>query len=448
MRHLFLLFFAIFTIVLNGQTLTGVVTDNSGLPLIGVSIVEKGTNNGVVTDIDGVYNINLTTNKPIVIFSYTGHKGLEKSVDGVSEMNVVLEEGILLGEVQVVGSRSYNRSATNSPVAIDVIEVANLANSTGRVEVNQLLQFNAPSFNATKQSGSDGADHVDPASLRGLGPDQTLVLINGKRRHQSSLVNIFGTRGRGNTGTDLNAIPAAAIKRIEILRDGASAQYGSDAIAGVINVVLKDKTSGLSGGVTYGVYITDVGEGYAEKSGEDIYNVNGKNRSLDPDGDKSYDGNTTRVDLNYGVSLGDKGGFANFTAEYLTKDRTLRPGYSWRKGYGSAAVDQFQFFVNSAMPLGDKSELYIFGGRGNRDTDAFAFSRSEPSADEPRTVPSLYPNGFTPRITSNIIDNSFTGGIRHELSNGWQADFSHSYGLNDFHYLIKNTKNASLGAAS
>nr|HMU04020.1 TonB-dependent receptor plug domain-containing protein [Saprospiraceae bacterium] len=250
MRHLFLLFFAIFTIVLNGQTLTGVVTDNSGLPLIGVSIVEKGTNNGVVTDIDGVYNINLTTNKPIVIFSYTGHKGLEKSVDGVSEMNVVLEEGILLGEVQVVGSRSYNRSATNSPVAIDVIEVANLANSTGRVEVNQILQFNAPSFNATKQSGSDGADHVDPASLRGLGPDQTLVLINGKRRHQSSLVNIFGTRGRGNTGTDLNAIPAAAIKRIEILRDGASAQYGSDAIAGVINVVLKDKTSGLSGGVT------------------------------------------------------------------------------------------------------------------------------------------------------------------------------------------------------
>lgn len=448
MRHLFLLFFAIFTIVLNGQTLTGVVTDNSGLPLIGVSIVEKGTNNGVVTDIDGVYNINLTTNKPIVIFSYTGHKGLEKSVDGVSEMNVVLEEGILLGEVQVVGSRSYNRSATNSPVAIDVIEVANLANSTGRVEVNQILQFNAPSFNATKQSGSDGADHVDPASLRGLGPDQTLVLINGKRRHQSSLVNIFGTRGRGNTGTDLNAIPAAAIKRIEILRDGASAQYGSDAIAGVINVVLKDKTSGLSGGVTYGVYSTDVGEGYAEKSGEDIYNVNGKNRSLDPDGDKSYDGNTTRVDLNYGVSLGDKGGFANFTAEYLTKDRTLRPGYSWRKGYGSAAVDQFQFFVNSAMPLGDKSELYIFGGRGNRDTDAFAFSRSEPSADEPRTVPSLYPNGFTPRITSNIIDNSFTGGIRHELSNGWQADFSHSYGLNDFHYLIKNTNNASLGAAS
>ncbi len=448
MRQLLLLFFSLGFLTMYGQDVSGVVTDNMGTPLIGVSIMEKGTTNGVVTDIDGAYLIHLNSKNPTLIFSYTGHKSVEKAVLGISELNMVLEEGILLGEVQVVGSRSYNRSATNSPVAIDVIEVANLANVTGRVEVNQILQFSAPSFNATKQSGSDGADHVDPASLRGMGPDQTLVLINGKRRHQSSLVNLFGTRGRGNTGTDLNAIPAAAIKRIEILRDGASAQYGSDAIAGVINVVLKDRTPGLSGGVAYGAYSTAVGDGYAEKSGEDVFNVNGKNRALDPDGDKSYDGNTTRVDLNYGISIGDKGGFANFTAEYLTKDRTLRPGYSWRQGYGSAAVDQFQFFVNSAMPLGDKSELYIFGGRGNRDTDAFAYSRSAPSEDEDRTVPSLYPNGFTPRITSNIIDNSFTGGIRHELDNGWLADFSHSYGLNDFHYLIKNTNNASLGSAS
>ena len=179
-----------------------------------------------------------------------------------------------------------------------------------------------------------------------------------------------------------------------------------------------------------------------------IYNANGKNRVLDPDGNKSYDGNTTRVDLNYGIDLGKKGGFVNFTAEYLTKERTLRPGYSWRKGYGSAAVDQFQFFVNGALPLAEKTELYIFGGKGNRNTDAFAFSRSEPSEDEPRTVPVLYPNGFTPRITSNIADNAITAGIRHELDNGWQADFTNTYGYNDFKYLIKNTNNASLGSAS
>ena len=443
---IFLLCFCHFAIFC--QQVSGVVKDNTGAPLIGVSISEKGTLNGTTTDLDGQYQITTLTDSPTLIFSYTGFTSVEKTVDNLSEINVTLEEGILLGEVQVVGSRSFNRSSTNSPVAIDIIEVSTLANTTGRTDVNQILQFNAPSFNASKQSGSDGADHVDPASLRGMGPDQTLVLINGKRRHQSSLVNIFGTRGRGNTGTDLNAIPAAAIKRIEILRDGASAQYGSDAIAGVINVVLKDKTNGLSGGVTYGAYSTDVGSDYAEKSGEDIYNANGKNRALDPDGDKSYDGNTTRVDLNYGIDLGKKGGFVNFTAEYLTKDRTLRPGYSWRKGYGSAAVDQFQFFVNGALPLAEKTELYIFGGKGNRNTDAFAFSRSEPSEDEPRTVPALYPNGFTPRITSNIADNAITAGIRHELDNGWQADFTNTHGYNDFKYLIKNTNNASLGSAS
>ncbi|MBP6795873.1 MAG: TonB-dependent receptor [Saprospiraceae bacterium] len=442
----FLLCFCHFAIFC--QQVSGLVKDNTGAPLIGVSISEKGTLNGTTTDLDGHYQITTLTESPSLIFSYTGFTSVEKSVDNLSEINVTLEEGILLGEVQVVGSRSFNRSSTNSPVAIDVIEVSTLANATGRTDVNQILQFNAPSFNASKQSGSDGADHVDPASLRGMGPDQTLVLINGKRRHQSSLVNIFGTRGRGNTGTDLNAIPAAAIKRIEILRDGASAQYGSDAIAGVINVVLKDKTNGLSGGVTYGAYSTAVGSDYAEKSGEDIYNANGKNRVLDPDGNKSYDGNTTRVDLNYGIDLGKKGGFVNFTAEYLTKERTLRPGYSWRKGYGSAAVDQFQFFVNGALPLAEKTELYIFGGKGNRNTDAFAFSRSEPSEDEPRTVPVLYPNGFTPRITSNIADNAITAGIRHELDNGWQADFTNTYGYNDFKYLIKNTNNASLGSAS
>ncbi len=448
MKYFYISIFIFIFFSVNGQSVAGVVKDNTGAPLIGVSIVEKGTTNGTISDLDGAYKLSLTTSNPSLIFSYTGFASQEKVVNGEANIDITLEEGILLGEVQVVGSRSYNRSSTNSPVAIDVIEISALANTTGRVDVNQILQFNAPSFNASKQSGSDGADHIDPASLRGLGPDQTLVLINGKRRHQSSLVNIFGTRGRGNTGTDLNAIPASAIKRIEILRDGASAQYGSDAIAGVINVVLKDQTQGLTGGVSYGVYSTDVGSGYAEASDSDVYNVQGKNRALDPDGDKSYDGGTTRVDLNYGVSIGDKGGFANFTTEYMTKNRTLRPGFSWRKGYGSAAVDQFQFFINSALPLGNRTELYLFGGSGNRTTDAFAFSRSEPSVDEPRTVPSLYPNGFTPHITSNIIDKSFTGGLRHELENGWQADFSHSYGFNDFHYLIKNTNNASMGSAS
>ncbi len=432
-----------------GQTVTGKVMDSDNTPLIGVNVLEKGSSNGTITDLDGSYSLDLRDSNATLVFSYTGYINKEVQVEGESNINVFMEEGVILGEVQVVGSRSYGRTATDSPVAIDVIDVADLANQTGKVEINQIMQYAAPSFNATKQSGSDGADHIDPASLRGLGPDQTLVLINGKRRHQSSLVNVFGTRGRGNSGTDLNAIPASAIKRIEVLRDGASAQYGSDAIAGVINIVLKDKTDGISGGLTHGSHITAVGEGFEEEYGDALFNINGTQRVLDPDGDSTFDGNAYKLDLNYGVSLGKKGGYVNLTTEYLTRARTLRPSFSWRKGYGTAAVDQFQFLVNGAFPLSDNTELYAYGGRSDRDTDAFAFSRSAPGPDgDDRAVPSLYPDGFTPRITSNIIDNSMTAGVRHNLDNGWVADFSHSYGKNNFHYFIKGSNNASMGAAS
>ncbi|MEZ4931269.1 MAG: TonB-dependent receptor plug domain-containing protein [Saprospiraceae bacterium] len=257
---------------------------------------------------------------------------------------------------------------------MDVIDIADIAASTGKVEINQMLQYAAPSFNATKQSGSDGADHIDPASLRGLGPDQTLVLINGKRRHQSSLVNVFGTRGRGNTGTDLNALPASAIKRIEILRDGASAQYGSDAIAGVINIVLKDKTDGVTGGVTYGAYSTAIGANYEEEYGDALFNVDGKNFVLDPDGDASWDGQTVKVDLNYGVALWDKGGFAaDFTTEYRPRRGHSGPVFVAKRLWHSSSR-WFHFMVNSSMPLGENTELYAFGGRKFWDTDAFAFS--------------------------------------------------------------------------
>jgi iron complex outermembrane recepter protein len=316
----------------------------------------------------------------------------------------------------------------------------------GKVEINQILQYAAPSFNATKQSGSDGADHIDPASLRGMGPDQTLVLINGKRRHQSSLVNIFGTRGRGNSGTDLNAIPASAIKRIEILRDGASAQYGSDAIAGVINIVLKDATDGVTGGITYGAYSTAIGSGWAEKTGEELWNVEGKNRYQTKK--RKFDGNTAKIDLNYGVALGDKGGYANFTTEFITKNRTLRPGFSWRKGYGTAAVDGFNFMVNTAMPINSTTDFYAFGGSNLKHTDAYAFSRESFADGDYRSVPGLYPNGFTPHITSDIRDVSATAGIRHKMSNGWNVDFSNTFGKNNFHYYINGTNNASLWSAS
>src|SRR5215212_7261239 len=158
-----------------------------------------------------------------------------------------------------VGSRSPERSRTDTPVPVDVVPVEEVADESGQLDLGQLLQFTTPSFNSNRQSGSDGSDHIDAATLRGLGPDQVLVLINGKRRHTSSLVYIFGTRGRGNVGTDLNTIPVSAIERIEILRDGAAAQYGSDAIAGVINIILK-KDAGMDVVLSAGEYTEGDGQ--------------------------------------------------------------------------------------------------------------------------------------------------------------------------------------------
>ncbi|MDO6744989.1 TonB-dependent receptor [Tenacibaculum soleae] len=445
--HFFLICFLFFgTQLINAQLqIKGTIRDSTNEPLPGANILEKGTSNGASTDFNGNFTLTTSPNSTLII-SFSGFETQEIPVNGNTTFNITLNEGLQLDEVVIVGSRNAKRTAVDTPVPVDVIDVGSLAAKNGKVEVNDLLQYAAPSFNATKQSGSDGADHVVPASLRGLGPDQTLVLINGKRRHQSSLVNIFGTRGRGNSGTDLNAIPTAAIKRIEVLRDGASAQYGSDAIAGVINIVLKDATDGVSGSIGYGVYSTAIGNGWEDATGETLYNVEGKNR-LDGK-DKSFDGGTFKLDLNYGAKLNDKGGFVNFTTELLSKENTLRPGFSWRKGYGSAGVDGFNFMVNTSLPVNDNTEVYAFGGRNYRDTDAYAFSRDSYADGDNRSVPSLYPNGFTPRITSNIADISVSAGVKHILANGWELDFNNTYGENKFHYLIKDTNNASLKDAS
>ncbi|MEK6756276.1 MAG: TonB-dependent receptor plug domain-containing protein, partial [Bacteroidota bacterium] len=283
----------VFSIALAQQrTLRGTVTNQAGEPLIGVNVFEKGTPRGTTTDKDGKYSLTYGSADAVIVFSFVGHKRQEIKPAGKREINVVLEESLELSEVLVVGTRSQTRTVTETPVAIDVINFKELTTRIGLPDVHQILQYSAPSFNANRQSGADGADHVDPASLRGLGPDQTLVLINGKRRHQSSLINIFGSRGRGNTGTDLNAIPASAIERIEILRDGASAQYGSDAIAGVINVVLKSSVNEFSGSMSTGAH-------------ESRYRT-----------DRSYDGEELQVNGNYVASLGENG-FANITLDYL-----------------------------------------------------------------------------------------------------------------------------------
>ena len=427
------------------KEINGKVVDQTGAGLPGVNVIEMGTSNGTTSDIDGNYKIKVKDGATLV-FSYLGFSNISKSTDNESTINITMENsGESLKEVQIVGSRNSKRTIVNSAVPIDIINVRDVTTQSGRIEINELLQYVAPSFNANKQSGSDGADHVDPASLRGLGPDQTLVLINGKRRHQSSLINLFGTRGRGNTGTDLNAIPASAIKRIEILRDGAAAQYGSDAIAGVINIVLNDNVNELTGAVTFGGFNPHADGDFIDGT------PNTHNNYLDQNGngnsygkDPILDGQSVKVAANYGIAIGEKGGYANFTTEFLDKKKTLRPSYDFRKGFGEASIQGFNFMGNIAIPISDRAEFYAFGGRNFRDTDAYAFTRNGGE----RVVESIYPGGYTPRITSNIIDNSLAAGFKTKTASGWKIDISNTTGKNLFHYYIKGTLNASLGDAS
>ncbi len=411
---LFLLLFAVQAIYAQ-SVCKGVVTDADNAPLIGVSIYEKGTTRGTVSDVNGSYSIECSPNA-ILVFSYVGFATQEIELNGTTTLDVTLTEGITLADLEIVGSRSLNRSVTASPVAIDIIDIREVTNSVGQLDLNQLLQFAAPSFNANRQSGADGADHVDPATLRGLGPDQTLVLVNGKRRHQSSLINLYGTRGRGNTGTDLNSIPASAIERIEILRDGASAQYGSDAIAGVINIVLKTSTDEFSGNLNMGVH------------------------KATNNGDRNFDGENVQLSGNYGFKVGD-GGFVNVTADYWDKGRTNRrdPGL-YRQQFGDAEATNFGAYFNSRIPISKQAHFYAFGGTNFRKTDAFAWTRDPGSA---RNVLSIYPNGFDPHIVSDISDQSVSAGIRGDL-HGWEVDFNHTFGANRFHYYGEGTLNASL----
>lgn len=338
-------------------------------------------------------------------------------------------------EVAITGSRNKKRTVINTPVPIDVIDIKQVSQATGQVEVNQLLQFAAPSFNSNKQSGSDGADAVDPATLRGLGPDQTLLLLNGKRYHQSSLINLFGTKGRGNTGYDMNTIPIGAIKRVEVLRDGASAQYGSDAIAGVINVILNDRDKGFEGNAFYGI---------------NLFKSPGNN---DVVSDHKIDGTTFNFNGNLGTKIGSKGGFGNFTAEFINKDYAIRnanpdiyndPQPAPRQRFGDAKAQNIYFFGNIELPLSDGLKFYSRQGFSHRNTKAYAWTRT---ADDDKNIPAIYPNGFNPIEDTSITDFTFDNGLKFNIEN-WDIDFYNAFGNNRFTYQINQTLNATLGAKS
>lgn len=355
-------------------------------------------------------------------------------------------------QIVVTGTRSADRTALETAVPVDVFPVSELT-ETGRTELNQILAATVPSFNFNQTSISDGSDIIRPATLRGLAPDQTLVLVNSKRRHSSSLVNINGTVGRGSSAVDLNSIPTAAIGSVQVLRDGASAQYGSDAIAGVINVLLKEETSGGGVNARYGAFVTDI----------------------DGQGRDRVDGETLQLSGWKGFALGEDG-FLTVSAEYKDRNPSNRAGLDPRSQYitpggaadprettfnrlnhnwGNGNAEDFSLFANAGYDLSTGWELYGWAGYQDREAESTGFYRrssdSAPSPlgtrSTPRNLTEIYPDGFLPTIVGDVTDISAGGGIRGELG-GWDTDFSVVYGSNELDYSVVNTLNASLGPTS
>ncbi len=457
--YIFLMSF-FFSLSLKAQTIKGVVKDSTQT-IIGATISVNGQGIKSATNAQGTYQIKLTSAGTYTISaSYLGYQTLQKVIKIASgetkELNFILSENKNeLEGVVVLGSRSAPRAQLETTVPVDIVDVKKIAQNAPQVSLAQILNYVAPSFTSNVISLTDGTDHVDPASLRGLGPDQVLVLINGKRRHTTSLININGSLGKGSVGTDLNAIPTAAIKRVEVLRDGAAAQYGSDAIAGVINIILNEDVNKLSASFT--------GGGFAGKHSDGL------------------DGQTAQANVNYGVKLNDKGGFLNLSGSFDYRDFASRttpyrgviftdynnpssgvtptgvditdaelarrgltrndfvPNIGQSRNRGGA------LFLNSVIPVADEAEIYAFGGLNFRNGTSTAFYRTPRQLTQ--TNATIYPNGFLPEIITDNGDQSLAVGIRGKLGE-WKADFSNTYGRNQINFTTANTLNASLLTAS
>ncbi|MCE6988312.1 TonB-dependent receptor [Dyadobacter sp. CY323] len=464
---LFLLLAILASFTAFSQSIKGKITDEkngSGLP--GVSILIQSTNNGTVTDSEGNFSLNAPDGSYNLVISFIGYTPkivpIIVSAGQSPAANFSMSESSeLLSEIVVTGSRSGGRSRIDSPVPVDIIPVSQITNNVGQVDINQILTYVAPSFQSSRQTISDGSDHIDPAQLRGLGPDQVLVLVNGKRRHQSSLVNVNGTVNRGTVGTDLNAIPATAVDKIEILRDGAAAQYGSDAIAGVINIILKSRT-GLSGNVSYGQNVTSYDKNYVLNNGKDgSVNIS--------------DGGTAQVGLNYGLKIGPKG-FLNITGEFVNREATNRTGTytgqifpaagniiidedllaaqkitrnAFDMRIGNSKVRGGGVVMNANIPLSENIEVYAFGGYNKKEGNAAGFYRypnSIPAAVR-SSVLSIYRLGFLPEINSDVTDISAAAGFRGKMGQ-WKFDLSNTFGKNDFDYTISNSVNYTQAVSS
>lgn len=478
-------------------TVSGTVTDaETEGPFPGVTVTVQGTLIGTVTDADGAYSLEAPGAGSTVVFRFVGYSTQQHVVtEDMTTLDVRLFVSVLdLEEVVVVGSRRLPRLVKDSAVPVDVFGPRDLAAQTSS-DFDEILRTQVPSYNVQRHGIDDEATLVRPITLRGLPPDNVVVLVNGKRRHRSgSMALLASSLNTGAQGADLNMIPTIAISRMEVLRDGAAAQYGADAVAGVFNMQLRENRSG--------VHVRLQGGQYEESFGDHGAQANGRH---------------SLAAVNVGLPLTERG-FVNLSVEYRDANPTIRSGLRRDEGFllenGYPVANPAQIwgspdlrnsiitFVNTGIDIGNSAHVYAFGGYGQRESEGgfyfrapgtgsarasvFRFGSGDTAVravadlnegddivcSELADLPPLnstfadvesfigkyrgqcylfnqdFPGGFTPRFGAEISDMSGTVGARGGQDDGFRWDFSVGYGASILDYFIYNTVNASLGPES
>ena len=461
-KIIFMLALGMFSGLMAQGSIYGTVTDQDGNSLTGANVAVEGTSLGAATDGNGAYSISgVPAGSYTVSASYIGYESSSQSVSvgtGAAQADFSLATSALAGaDVFVTGTRAAARTAMKSPTPIDGFDDLSLRRQ-GNGDLTETLKNLVPSFNATPLTG-DGAAFVRPTSMRGLPPDNILVMTNSKRRHRSALISHFGAAMNvGAQAVDVGMIPSIAIKKLEVLRDGAAAQYGSDAIAGVMNFMLKDNSSG------YQVHVT---------GGQWMEAPNGRGGETD-----------VTIAANVGLPLTDNG-FVNLSFEYADRPELSRgnqhasaaDGYKgWDANDAGQDVDEWQTAMNWGRPIGsgfksvwnaglkisDNVSAYSFGNYADTFGEYSFFLRAPGKSGALTAVPlnpadpsegnfswgDTYPLGFTPRLEGHGNDFSSVVGIKGDDLFGLGYDFSASYGKNHIRYYLKNTLNLSWGPYS
>ena len=469
---IFFLFLVAFKGVFSqSQIISGTVTDQKGNPISGATLsinsiqieakyAPKFSKLTTSASNQGTFQINAPYGAALQISS-VGYISQTIKINSNQLTIILLEDIEQLTEVISLGTRRINREKLESVVPVDVVKYNQIGITTARVDLESNLNYAIPSFNYNRQSGTDGSDFLDIGTLRGLGPDQTLVLMNNKRYHPTALVSLFGSRGRANSGVDLNSFPAIAVDKIEVLRDGATAQYGTDAIAGVINIGLRNNTDKWNIVVDFSAY-------YDYKYNSSLYNQNNDYVAAGP-----VDGQTLYFGLNKGWKWGKRGGFINVSFEILNQDFTFRapnPKDSalgvtiYRRAFGDGSYTKLSGFYNAEIPLSDKNptiKLYSFGGYTQKNSSSYEWTTNYSNGDGSDRFP-VYPDGtiipspiyrktndglttyYNPFIESIITDINDVIGLRGETKTKWNWNLSSNIGYNDFHNYDNQTFNASI----